>query len=320
MTAASEHSWMDDVIQGKDYSEVIAADEAARGFSAPGAEHQVTPVKLVVNEFLARKHLFSANDLEGYINTALQNEAGEMIADKRYAAELSESWEGYAESLRSGQIPADSATMTVEEAEAKGTAAVADFEAGYAESRRLLAETVADLHDANEVAVTAETWETLADLDEDGYFSECLGFDAQSALVAAIKAEQRIAVPVPETAAPALHAVPGIVAAGRSGAAAVDFSREAVPVAAAGAAGVLREDSPKRLTGAVAEKADKESETATPARTRPSTEPVQVGRILVSPKFNAAWSASGRKKLNRAMEEQAGQETKAAEDTGPEMA
>lgn len=314
MTAASEHSWMDDVIQGKDYSEVIAADQASRGFSASGLQHRETPVKSVVNEFLARKHLFSRDDLQGYINTALQNEAREMIADKTFAAELSGSWEAYAESLRSGQIPADSATLTVRDAETKAAAAAADFEAGYAQNRRLLAETVADLHETNEVAVTSETWSTLAHLNHDGHFSEYLGFDAQTALVAAIRAEQQMPVPVPETAAPAVRAASGIIAAGRVRPVSVDFSREAAPVPAPAAVRIRRaEPSQPVKTGAAGKETEEQS------LPRRSTEPIQVGRLLVSAKFNAGCSPSSRKKLDKAMDDRLEAEPEAAEDTGPEL-
>lgn len=320
MTTSSEHSWMDDVIDGRDYSELLAGDEDTAGYSEPGTVHDTHPVKLVVNEFLARKDLFSRADLEGYINTALQNEAGEMILDKTHARELAESWSEYAESLRTGQIPEDSAPMTVEEAEAKGAEAVAGFEAGYAESRRLLAETVADLHEANDVPVTAETWGTLADLDEDGYFSECLGFDAQSALVAAIKAEQRSSTPAPEPARMSAAAASG---PGRTAAAAVpvDFSREAVSEAGAVRTRppAVQEQVQKQAQPSAAPAGPAAPEETAPGALRPQrAEPVQVGKILVSPEFTAGWSQSSRDKLTTAMIDYETTKAEAGSD-GPEL-
>ena len=225
----SDQSWMDDVIAGKDHTELDGASEAGAGFTESGVEYEEgDPIKSVVNGFMNKAHLFSKDDLRNYINSALQNEGGTMLSNQTYVTEVTEGWEGYAENLRSGLILEVTARMTVEEAEAKGAAMLADFQVDYAEGRRLLAETVVDLHDANEIELTSETWGTLADLDQDGYFSECLSFDVQSALVAAIKAEHKVADPT--AAAASTSAAPAQAkGSGTPTTQSVDFSREVSP-------------------------------------------------------------------------------------------
>ncbi|KIA73384.1 hypothetical protein ANMWB30_23110 [Arthrobacter sp. MWB30] len=286
-----DSSWMDDVIDGKDPS---GSDGTSNTSKEPLTE-PVTPgdgssIKAVVDSFLDQKHLFTPLDLRNYINTALQMEGSSLLATRSHAQDLAESWDGYAENLRSGYIPEDSAPMSAEEAEAKRESSLADYEMGYVEGRRLLSSAVAELQAAHEVVLTPETWSILSDLDHDGWVSECLGYDVQTAKLAAIERAER-------TAFEASTSV-------------VDFSREAHDRHA-------DEGSSQRVEPVTVFLPDALPDKQVNHRQPPASgEPVRVGAVMNAPDFTAGWSQASRDKLAVARMEY---ETKKAEEAGPEL-
>jgi hypothetical protein len=315
----TEPSWMDDVIEGKDHTEL--SDDTADITDEDVQPHEEgASIKLVVDAFLSKADQFEPADLEGYINTALQNEGGDIVASRAYAQDVTEGWQGYAENLTNGSA-SEFANMTAEEATAKGEAVMAKFGTDYAEGRRLLAEAVVDLHDANAVPLTAHTWGVMVDLDDDGYLSEALGFDPQNALAAAKTIEKQNATRAAQssTTAPAVSTAPVATA--------VDFSRDIGVDPLEDPRTRQKETDPEPEVDYEAEHAQVETDAAARqvyimdaradvavARERQqdgtlvtkqsvaSREPMKLGDVFKMPGFADAWSQANRDKMAEAME------------------
>lgn len=148
-------SWMDDVLADAENFPVARTGRA-------------TGVGDVVETFLENKAGFSAENVRSFVNSALQNEAGELIQSHAEVVEQSEAMGLFAESLRQRQArdanfeparsPDEIDTEVAEQIEASRRERDAGLES--------LGEVVSDLRNKGSVDLDTNTWQALDRADE----------------------------------------------------------------------------------------------------------------------------------------------------------
>lgn len=291
------------------------------------------PIKDVVSGIRNQPHL-SPIEIKDFVNTAVQNESGTLKSEMIWGEELSADWQRLADGFDRKDSNSHPSKTSPEKAEYEAKTALEQAKTKYDNERALLAEMVVDLREDGEISLSSETWEALANIDEDGYFSEALGFNVQDALVQAQASEQ-------SRSRHERGDFDGDTVVNRRGFARADFSREiteaetmldsqgrdlsGVPAQEIEAASVMdrlaRGDEQADLVAAEeaaqARRTDRKLSTG-----RQSGAPVKVGAVFNDPGFTDAWTQASRDKLRTAREDEAAKasaknETQA--DTGPEL-
>lgn len=159
-------SWMDDVLADAENFPVARTGRA-------------TGVGDVVETFLENKAGFSAENVRSFVNSALQNEAGELIQSHAEVVEQSEAMELFAESLRQRQErdanfePARSPDEIDTEVAAQIEASLLERDSGLV----ALGDLVSNLRKEGSVDLDTNTWQALDRADDlsGGAISEAMG-------------------------------------------------------------------------------------------------------------------------------------------------
>lgn len=298
-------AWMNDDV------DVEATDGPDFGVLNDGGD-DLASVKSVVDGFLSQTN-YSPDEVAGYVNTALQNESGTLLNKQVVAKDLAEHWEGYAQSLQEGTVDYRAVQMTAGEAQEKSVEAMSIFRNDFDVRRHLLSETVLELHESKTVPLTADTWSSLANLDEDGYFSECLGVDVQ---VISTAAQQAHAAVVQQESAARSSRGPVVVDFSRD----VSFETEEEPLAQA--ATQIEAEAQSARVGAMDAHVDtavfNENSERTNLKRKFSTgrtrgAPVTAGAVMAAPGFTESWSDSSKRKLAAAMTDYAQEQASGTE-------
>lgn len=173
----------------------------------PLREGEVATIGAVVDGFLRNDAGFSRDDVSRFVNSALQNEAGDLWRNRGFALDVAESFEGFG----------------TEDAKCKAQIAREQSDEQYDGGRSSLGDAVREAQRSGKVALDQETCDWVVKLDHDGLMSEAMDVDVKAMFgrnpgfdpTAAARAKAMAEAPAPQAQRP-------------------DFSREAGPRHAVG--------------------------------------------------------------------------------------
>lgn len=211
-------SWLDDSIADEQYPTPIRAGEP-------------TTIVSTVQGFLRNDAGFSRSDVEEYVNSALQNEAAELMHNRIVFRDTAETWGNHIEALRSREAD----PVEVAEVEQARTAFLQSSNQEYEQGVLGFADAVVEARGSNKVRLDPETCRLVVELDRDGLVGTQTGLDVK----AVFGANEAYAGPV--------HVIRELKGSSPSAAApslAVDFSRQGAPAPGAEPAPTLEQTAP----------------------------------------------------------------------------
>lgn len=163
-----EQSWL---------NETLGADSlgAEMGQPDPTRPGETASIGSVVLGFLRNEGEFSADDVAQYINTALQNEAGDLWAVHEDGAAAVEEWQRQADrALTDNDL--DAARVSWQKRDAMIRRTIDSYSFG----RTDLGEALHLAQNSTVVPLTLETRDWATKLDQDHYLSRSMGVDVTS--------------------------------------------------------------------------------------------------------------------------------------------
>ncbi len=130
----------------------------------PLREGEVATIGAVVEGFLRNDAGFSRADVSSFVNSALQNEAGDLWRNRGFALDVAESFENFG----------------TEDASRKAEIAREQSDAQYNGGRSSLGDAVREAQRSGKVALDQETCDWVVKLDHDGLMSEAMNVDVKA--------------------------------------------------------------------------------------------------------------------------------------------